>query len=486
MRKNIFMFAKKHKLLSVLMILLLFISSYSIVSFTLFEFKMFENNKFLFNIFGTVNINQNPVTSDDKAKDISNSEQKISGEKILGKQEREKLNTTNTLVIIPEKPEHETAPRNRKQSEQTQLTKIIPPKTENIILGAEISGVLNKQGNTKTYEFNIPDSVRLWFSCQAGETDSSKIIYNISLHKKSDENLQLLTHDIASYKDFHESKSVFVTPGNYCAVIQAYTDNEIAYHFKILTEEAENIEIENNDTTQRAVPIKIGTTYDGSLATEQDKDFYRFELDSDCGVNIILKLSDSNSEAFKLEVSNSNHILTSKTDEQNKSSSLVTGNLYLRKGEYFVRVSPWRKWIDKPYSLTVKTVQKRFIEAETNNSERTSNHIPVNQEINASTGYEEDVDYFDFTLEKNSLIIPSLTFDEINSDLKVYSLCIDNDSYTENRVFDFLGNGNPSREIKPFRLRAGKYFAIVKRIERKELAFSLHEYSLQINAELLE
>lgn len=253
-------------------------------------------------------------------------------------------------------------------------------------------------------------------------------------------------------------------------------------------EEFGNQEIENNNDISRATLIKSGIDYEGFLATRNDIDFYKFELESPCGVNITLDINGSEPEDFKIEVLNqNNYSLTTKTESNNEVSSLRTGNLYLSKGTYYICVSSWRSWSSEPYTITLNKFKNNFMEAELNNDSQNSNNIPVNQIINASIGREDDIDYFNFEIDKNLKITPYFRFEPVDSNLKIYTLKIQSTNDKSSITFDFIGNtAKPSKEITPLRLKPGKYLVIVKRIKRSELDFYLHEYTLQINVEPLK
>ena len=126
------------------------------------------------------------------------------------------------------------------------------------------------------------------------------------------------------------------------------------------------------------------------------------------------------------------------------------------------------------------------MEAERNDTPDTANAIPVNENVHASIGREDDVDCFSFTMKERAAVTPYFDFKPLASDLKIYSLTIAGGQSKGTAAFDFRGNGQPSKAVKPVQLEAGTYSVRVSRIRRPELPFALHEYVLRIDAQSIK
>ena len=253
----------------------------------------------------------------------------------------------------------------------------------------------------------------------------------------------------------------------------------------------------SNDTPETATPklpdIPAETsspenfTFTGWLKTRNSKDTHTFTLTHSCAVNVSFNPSEGDKAYYVLTVTgDSGHVITRKMiDSENLHTD--TGNIYLRHGKYTVNIEQGYSWSGKPYRITVSTSRVNNAEQESNNSTQTANVIPLNENISASSGMQNDTDYYTFTLEKPMMICPHLDFNPVINRNEIYSLKFFKltISSTDKSPFTFRGDGKPSRKIKPFVLDAGKYIIAVSRLEPEELELGLHEYTLRVEAQEL-
>ena len=223
-------------------------------------------------------------------------------------------------------------------------------------------------------------------------------------------------------------------------------------------------------------------TFTGWLKSRNDKDTHTFTLDDPCAVNISFIPSEGDKAYYILTVTGDlGHVITRKMIDSSNSYS-GTGNIYLRPGIYTVSIERGYSWSGKPYRITLNTSQPQITEHESNNSPQTTNVIPLNEDVRASSGTSNDTDYFTFTLEKPCTVCPYLKFNAVRNGRKVYDKKL-YEFTIDDRDFIFRGDATPSRKIKPFVLDAGTYIMSVSRLDSEELELGLHEYTLRVDAQ---
>lgn len=242
--------------------------------------------------------------------------------------------------------------------------------------------------------------------------------------------------------------------------------------------EAGNTKPQNDGSLRNGIPRT------GFLMTRHDKNTYKFTLDCSCAVNVTFDTTGKDNASYKLAVLEaSGNVLTQKMIDS-ETLSAKTGNLYLRAGTYTVTVGRGYSWSGKPYTLTLNASQSVNTEEESNDTIRTANDIPLNEDVRASSNTRNDIDYFRFTLDRASYVCPHLEFDPVSSgreiySLKLYELAILN---TGKRPFVFRGDGKSSKAIKPFILEAGTYIISISRVDDSRAELGLHEYTLRVEA----
>ena len=230
--------------------------------------------------------------------------------------------------------------------------------------------------------------------------------------------------------------------------------------------------------------------YSDSLIKRTDINIHKFTLDSPCCVSIIFKTQNNDDASYKLVVRDSfGRTLAS---ELIYAENIITrlGRLYLREGTYTLEIQRGNLWSGKIYKFSVNTFTEAeaHCEAEYNDSIELANSIALNQDIHASSGSANDVDYFTFTLNNLSSVRPELRFSPIDSKLdasrlRLYTLTIAGADSGKEKRFTFRGDSTPSRTIEPFTLRAGSYIVSVSREKRSEVDVGIHEYNLRINVQ---
>ena len=257
---------------------------------------------------------------------------------------------------------------------------------------------------------------------------------------------------------------------------------------KVVSEKQDKMtpETANTKSTDSVAVLENGIPSIGYLIAKSDKKLYLFMLNHSSIVNIAFTPSAGDNASYKLTIQDAFGSVLTQKDIDDETTSLKTGNLYLRAGKYKVKVERLYSWSGKPFNITLKTSQAVNTEEEINDTIQTANLIPINEDIRASTGTRNDIDCFAFTLDKTSSVCPNLEFKPVRNgrdiyDRKLYELVIYG---IDKEPFTFRGDNKPSKTIRPFILEAGTYITKLSRIEdMKKLELGLHEYTLRVSAQ---
>ena len=398
-------------------------------------------------------------------------------------------NSNSENDTINEQDTRETAVKVKNDNEPPgKVTSAVkdPPKnvSKTLELDEEAVNTLSNRDGNDIYRFHLSEPGRLTLRWQAGERTSSKELYDVSLHRGNIED-KIVTYTMTSGTSYITSEPVFLTSGDYSVVIKAKSGIAVTYHMILQSEPMESIELEDNDNFLSATPIENDKAYSGALQHDLDQDYYKFQLTEARAVNVTLGTAgnETDTAAYILGVYNENRGILTEAQAMGNASFSETGNLYLRAGTYYVRIKKGNTWSGEAYTLAVRTSERDVMEAESNDTLETANNIPVNKESLASIGWEGDIDYFNFTLDRKAIVRPYLEFKRLGTALKIYSLTLGDVHGKEIAAFDFRGTGEPSKVIEPIKLEAGTYAIRLTRIKRDGMPSILHEYTLRISAQ---
>ena len=220
-------------------------------------------------------------------------------------------------------------------------------------------------------------------------------------------------------------------------------------------------EIENNDTRQNATVIIPNQTVIGNLQTNDDVDYYKFEIPSAGKVYTVIKheQADSGSWAVSiLDISNNN--LGGVTVQGN---NLNNRSYYLRlpAGTYYVKVNRDYYYSDIDYQITVNyAAEDESYEKEFNNSLTKANGIQINQTLTGNLQSSDDVDYYKFTIGATTSAHINLRHELVDSGSWVVTLLdADNQSVTKFTASSYEIN----KDSSTVNLSPGSYYIKVVR-----------------------
>lgn len=240
-----------------------------------------------------------------------------------------------------------------------------------------------------------------------------------------------------------------------------------------------------NNSAATAFWLENNSEYSDNLFKKDEKRFYKLKLDSNSTVTIFFSASGMSSYKLNIQDGNTMNMEFEVYEESNFTKKM---DVYLKTGTYTIKITGGKSWkknnVGNKYQFMAQISSSENSEAEMNNTKQTANIISTNTEIKASS-YKNDVDYFTFTLDKTSSVLPMLDFAEVdNFDLKLYELRLEYEYGGVIKKFIFIGNNQLSGKKKYVNLKPGNYLVRVSRIEESKLELGFREYTLRVYSEI--
>ena len=351
-------------------------------------------------------------------------------------------------------------------------------------LNGEVSNTISAKGSRSTYRLLVPTAGRLGLVWQSGEKAVSRTSHSVTMYHGALTGDTVFSYDLQPSQNKQQSKDMFVSAGVYYVTVEAKVADAAEYHLTITFDAETNVELESNDTYEKATPVELNTAYSGTLSSSKDVDFFSFALEKTSAVNVTFGTpgngSKSTTHAFTVINAADGGILSTVTVPGNVQLS-ETGNLYLSPGTYLVQVAKGSTYTNDEYILTVNVSRNGAMESEPNNTLETANAVPVNEDIHASTGQEGDIDYYSFTLDGDAVVQPRFTFKPTDSSSKTYVLTLMDGSRRELLKVN-IGGKESTKVIAPVALAEGRYTVKVENPRFICQDYTLHLVSMAVDA----
>ncbi len=170
-----------------------------------------------------------------------------------------------------------------------------------------------------------------------------------------------------------------ITPRNLMNVIPYMNLNAGYYYIAVWSDQVSNVEpyeiffwcnnfvesaCEPNNDESSATEMIFGENYYGAITSENDYEYFKFNLEKDSIVQIDFehdRIIDSYDKYWKIDVFNNKNKLIHSKIVVAKDPELITTELDLSAGEYYVVISPADDCIPVRYDLTVSASEKPHI-----------------------------------------------------------------------------------------------------------------------------
>ncbi len=344
-----------------------------------------------------------------------------------------------------------------------------------ISLGQDYYGTMYSKSEADFYKFTVNEAGYFKVNLNVDKTKytADKIGEGWILKVYDTEGAEIYSADVeksSATPIFPFEKGTFyisVTTTNYS--FGTYPVN-IQYSVRVDFTKTEYWEKEYNNTKETADAISLGQTYNGTMYSKSEADFYKFTIkdtgyfkvnmsvdgtiynEDEIGEGWILKIFDaSGAEIYSTTVVN----------------SCITQALPFVKGTYYISVTTTNYSfgtypINIPYSIKVDFTKTDSWESENNVTLKTADPIAVNKTYKGNLYDKNDVDYYKFVLTNKSKVKVQFSVDG-----KVYKKEQINDGWilevydTKNKVVAEILNITKSTS-KTVTLKKGTYYVKVK------------------------
>ncbi len=258
------------------------------------------------------------------------------------------------------------------------------------------------------------------------------------------------------------------------------------YSIKVNWQNASNWEEEINDTISTANAIKSGTTYNGSIATTDDKDYYKVEMNKKGYLQFKFTHANTGNTAthYRISVLNSAGSNIYEITNAGVDTLYVSDKIGLAKGTYYVLVSVSSTLYTGDYGLTVTTKAASNWESEVNGDTATANSLKVGKEMHGViSSYSGDLDYYKFTLDKTSYVNVSLSHKKMNAaGTSWYVYLLKSNGSRLNYLTDHLYSyaGDAYTESTAIKMEKGTYYVVVRAAAGNKNAVG-EEYAVCVN-----
>lgn len=258
------------------------------------------------------------------------------------------------------------------------------------------------------------------------------------------------------------------------------------YSIKVNWQNASNWEEEVNNTISTANTIKSGTTYNGSIATTEDKDYYKVEMNKKGYLQFKFTHANTGNTAthYRISVLNSAGSNICEVTNAGVDTLYVSDKIGLAKGTYYVLVSVSSTLYTGDYGLTVTTKAASNWESEVNGDTATANSLKVGKEMHGViSSYSGDLDYYKFTLDKTSYVNVSLSHKKMNvAGTSWYVYLLKSNGSRLNYLTDHLYSyaGDAYTESTAIKMEKGTYYVVVRAAAGNKNAVG-EEYTVSVN-----
>ena len=333
----------------------------------------------------------------------------------------------------------------------------------NISTGKTYSGSMTSTNKVDYYKFTMNSSGRITLTASAGMNWIYYSIYDGSGNELWSQNPRWNdTTGVISTKE-----TIDLTKGTYYFVVErdgSYTGN---YSFKLDFNSAGESFTEtgsgSNNAMSSANTINVNNKYNGQIAKNDEKDFYRFTLPSSGRISLSAT-AKMNWIYYSIYDSSGNELWSRNPNWNSTTETISTSeNIDLTKGTYYFAVSRDGSCTGNySFKLGYTSANESFAETGTgtNNTINTADNISLNTKYNGQIAINDEKDFYKFTL---------------NSSTKLYFTATANMRWIYCHIYDRNGNEVWSRNplwnsvtekintSETINLSAGTYYFVFER-----------------------
>lgn len=333
----------------------------------------------------------------------------------------------------------------------------------NISIGRNYSGNITASNSTDYYKFTINSSGRITLTADAGMEWIYYYVYDISGNQLWRKNPSWnSTTELINTSEF-----IDLTKGTYYFAVIQDGDRTGSYSFRLDFTSADESFTEtvsgNNNALSSASAISVNTKYNGQIAINDEKDFYKFTLSS--SGRIYISATAKMEWIYYYVYDSSGTQLWRINPSWNSITELISTSEFidLTKGTYYFAVSKdGDRTGNYSFNLGFRSANESFTETGTgvNNTISSANSITLNTSYTGQIAINDEKDFYKFTLNS-----PTRIYFTATAGMKwIYYYIYDN---TGNRLWSKNDRWNDVTEkidtSESFDLSAGTYYFVFER-----------------------
>lgn len=296
-------------------------------------------------------------------------------------------------------------------------------------VGTNITGALAEGGEDQQYYmFTLQSSGAIHLTGSAYMNKNYVYIYDESaLELWSKTCYWNSTSEVISYDE-----TIYLTAGTYyfCIVRGRGYGN---YNFNISFESSNETFMEknggSNNSLNEASTVNVqGTTYNGQIAINDEKDFYKFDLSNSGKVHLNSTFQNMRYVSWKLYDQDGSELVSKDSYWNDTTRNIVIDtDLYLNSGTYYLVMSRYNSYGKYSFSLTFTSANETYSESAggSNNGVETASQLTLSKNYNGMLALNDEQDFYKFTINSSQTLV-------IDADLYMRSAVL--------KLFDVQGN----------------------------------------------
>ena len=345
-----------------------------------------------------------------------------------------------------------------------------------ISLNAEYTGNISSSSDVDWYEFSLSSAGYVYVDFRHNTVSSANNYWRLKIVNSDGDDIAQGSYFYFRGDDYNtvSTDKLGLPAGTYYVIVESTSSyqSSVSYTLKVNYTASSVWETEENKTRYTADPVKLNTTYNGTVYASGDVDWYTFDLTSAGYVSVSFKhdtVSSANNY-WRLKVLNSDgddiaqgSYYYFRGDDYN---TVTTDKLGLPAGTYYVMVESTSSYHSAvPYSFKVNYTASSVWETEGNATMYTADPVNLNTTYYGTIYSSGDVDWYTFKLTKTTETWLAFTHGKVNSSSNYWrvSLYKDNGStYAYTNSYFYSAGGDTSLTTAHNSLPAGTYYVKVE------------------------
>lgn len=291
-----------------------------------------------------------------------------------------------------------------------------------------------------------------------------------------------------SIKNEEEQNAVIIENENYTEenfekenVNTKLNKNTDVIDIQVSGEIIEEIEFETNNTIEEANKIEVNKQYQGNLSSDEDVDYYKFEVENDGKINISFQhdkidTGDRLWEIYLIDNEVNNEIIRLNS----VGGTTIEESNYARiaAGEYYIKINSFY-FSDKNYLFQINFLEESdSFEKEQNDRIDSANHIDINRNYIGNLQTDKDVDYYKITVGEKGKVYISFGHDKIDTGDRLWEIYL-LDGVDDKTIITLFSMGREALlQSDCVRIPPGDYY-----LKINSFYYSNRDYNFTVNFE---